>query len=324
MLDISGCRRPGGVAIRLDRLLADEQVWREVPDPERGGDAGHQVVIGHWTDARTEERELVAPVFDGHYTVSILLGTATVDCYKDGRLRGKGTGGIGGIQLTAPGERVLCGFRGPNEAIHLFFPQAVVESEYESVRRRDVPLRLDDPAFRVDPALGPLARSLTRSLARPPDMGTGSGALYGDSLAYAILAHVLSRYAREASDSSCGGLPSPRLHRVMDYIDANLGEPITLQDIAQQAGLSRMHFAAQFRLATGSTPHAFLLSRRIERARALLMEGMPIVQVALAVGFQAQAHFTTAFRNLSGVTPARWRARQRTATGMPAPRTRGR
>ena len=131
----------------LDRLLADEQIWREVPDPERGDDA-RRVVIGHWTDARTEERKLVAPVFEGHYTVSILPGTATVDCYKDECLRGKGTGGIGGIQLTAPGERVLCGFRGPNEAVHLFFPQAVVESEYESVRQHDAPLRLEDPAFR--------------------------------------------------------------------------------------------------------------------------------------------------------------------------------
>ena len=66
-------------------------------------------------------------------------------------------------------------------------------------------------------------------------------------------------------------------------------------------------FAAQFRAATGHRPHEYLLFRRTERAKELLRTAMPIVEVALTVGFQAQSHFTTVFRRLTGDTPARWR-----------------
>jgi AraC family transcriptional regulator len=89
---------------------------------------------------------------------------------------------------------------------------------------------------------------------------------------------------------------------------------LSLSDLAAAAGLSRMHFAAQFRAATGSSPHEYLLCRRIEVAKTLLSEtDTPLVQVALDVGFLAQAHFTTVFKRLTGDTPARWRRARRNA-----------
>ncbi|MBN3727485.1 helix-turn-helix transcriptional regulator [Burkholderia sp. Ac-20379] len=127
-----------------------------------------------------------------------------------------------------------------------------------------------------------------------------------DPLLAGIVRHVLTRYAREPG-RACAGLSAPRLRRVFDYVEANLAEPITLHDIARHAGLSRMHFAAQFRLATGLSPHAFLTQRRIEQAKRLLRDGLPIVEAALACGFPGQAHFTTVFRELTGTTPRRWR-----------------
>lgn len=102
-----------------------------------------------------------------------------------------------------------------------------------------------------------------------------------------------------------------RLKRVLDYIEANLSEPITLPNLAAAAGLSRMHFASQFRAATGLRPHDFVMCRRIERAQALLRDpALPLVEVALSVGFQTQAHFTTVFRGLVLETPGRWRKLQ--------------
>lgn len=296
--------------VQLQGLPANERIWREIPRRE-SGTGGSQVVIGHWTDSRVEHRELVAPVFDRYFTVSILLGKATVDCYKNGKLSGRGTGGVGGLQLTAPGERIQCGFRGANESIHIFFPSDLIELECGEERHSVAARLFDDPAFRVDPVLGPLAQPLAAAHGEEGRIDVA----YVEGQVYAILGHVLSRYGRESKTDMPvgGGLSSARLRRTLDYMEAYLAEPITLQDIAQQAGLSRMHFAAQFRLATGTTPHAFLLNRRIERAKTLLERDMPIVQVALAVGFQAQAHFTTAFRGASGTTPARWRAQQQQA-----------
>lgn len=99
-----------------------------------------------------------------------------------------------------------------------------------------------------------------------------------------------------------------RLKRVVDYIDASMSSKITLCDLAAIAGLSRMHFASQFRVATGLRPHEFLLRRRIRRAEELMRKTtMTTMEIALTVGFQTQAHFTTVFKRFSGCTPRHWR-----------------
>jgi AraC family transcriptional regulator len=99
-----------------------------------------------------------------------------------------------------------------------------------------------------------------------------------------------------------------RLKRVIEYIDVHLSSKIRLTDLAAIAGLSRMHFASQFRAATGLRPHEFLLRRRVRRAEELLRGStMTIVEIALTVGFQTQAHFTTVFKRFIGCPPRHWR-----------------
>ncbi len=106
-------------------------------------------------------------------------------------------------------------------------------------------------------------------------------------------------------------LPKWRLKRIYDYVDNNLAEQITLADLAAEAGMSRMYFASQFRAATGLRPHDFILRKRIERAQHLLVStSETLVNVALSVGFQTQAHFTTIFGKIVGDTPYRWRCEQ--------------
>jgi len=100
-----------------------------------------------------------------------------------------------------------------------------------------------------------------------------------------------------------------RLKRVVEYVDLHLSAKITLAELAAVAGLSRMHFASQFRAATNLRPHEFVLRRRVQRAEELLQNTTtPIVEIALSIGFQTQAHFTTIFKRFVGSTPHRWRA----------------
>jgi AraC-like DNA-binding protein len=96
---------------------------------------------------------------------------------------------------------------------------------------------------------------------------------------------------------------------VIDYVAANLTDPISLTDLAEVAGLSRMHFAAQFRRSTGFRPHDYLVDRRIEYARGLLVSSdLSLIEIALSAGFASQAHFSRMFKRFTGVTPAAWRA----------------
>ncbi len=84
-----------------------------------------------------------------------------------------------------------------------------------------------------------------------------------------------------------------RLQRVVDYVESHLSDRISLSDLSEAAGLSRMHFAAQFRLATGVSPHAYIIKRKVERAEQLLLDrAFSIVDIALLLGFSSQAHFT--------------------------------
>lgn len=106
-------------------------------------------------------------------------------------------------------------------------------------------------------------------------------------------------------------LPKWRLKRVVEYVDTHISEQITLGGLAAAAGMSRMYFASQFRVATGLRPHDYVLHKRIERAQHLLVTTSdPLVEIAFSVGFQTQAHFTTIFKKIAGNTPLRWRREQ--------------
>jgi AraC-like DNA-binding protein len=95
-------------------------------------------------------------------------------------------------------------------------------------------------------------------------------------------------------------------------MEENLFRPIYLSDLSEIAGLSRMHFAAQFRAATGQTPHAYLLQRKIERAQTLLSDlTLSVADVGSIVGFKNKAHFANAFKKIVGEPPSRWRSNNR-------------
>lgn len=105
-----------------------------------------------------------------------------------------------------------------------------------------------------------------------------------------------------------GGLPTWRLKRVLAYIDDNLGGDISLADLASIARLSPHHFGELFRQSTGTSPYRYVLDRRIECAKVLLRESMlGVLDVALAVGFSDQSHFSKVFRRSVGMAPGAYR-----------------
>jgi AraC-like DNA-binding protein len=105
-----------------------------------------------------------------------------------------------------------------------------------------------------------------------------------------------------------GGLPRYKLRRAVEFVDANLGRVVQLKDMAKVADVSLFHFHRQFKKTTGLTPHQFIVQRRIEQAKVLLAQSnLPIIDVAVQVGFMDQSHFTTTFRKLTSMTPRIYR-----------------
>ena len=101
-----------------------------------------------------------------------------------------------------------------------------------------------------------------------------------------------------------------RLERARKLMDALYGEALDLDRLAREACLSRFHFARAFRSHYGQTPHSYLTRRRIERAKALLIESdQSMTQVGLSVGFETSAAFSRAFSQHVGYPPSRHRRR---------------
>ena len=100
------------------------------------------------------------------------------------------------------------------------------------------------------------------------------------------------------------GIPPRRLARVLEHIRKNLDQPLAVSVLSRLAEMSQSHFSKLFKLSTGLAPHQFVLQERINRSKQLLRQGNArIVDVALGVGFENQAHFTTVFGNFVGMTP---------------------
>ncbi|MBS1208825.1 MAG: AraC family transcriptional regulator [Proteobacteria bacterium] len=102
------------------------------------------------------------------------------------------------------------------------------------------------------------------------------------------------------------GLPPAKLAQLKALIMARCTEPLPLALLAHTAGLSRYHFVRAFRRAVGMTPHAWQLDARINRARILLDQGMPLTELALHLGFADQSHFQRAFKQRVAVTPRQY------------------
>ena len=105
--------------------------------------------------------------------------------------------------------------------------------------------------------------------------------------------------------------PTRHLLRAKDLADARYREPIEIADMAAAAGLSKAHFSREFRRAFGESPHHYLLTRRLERAAALLrMTDWSVAEVCLEIGLLSVGSFTTSFKRAYGQTPTEYRAKQ--------------
>lgn len=159
---------------------------------------------------------------------------------------------------------------------------------------------------REDPVIEQIAALGRSELGRR----SAGGGLYLEALGTALTVHLLRNYGsgKRFGRQHKGGLPPAQLRRVVDYIKWHLTDGLGLIELAAVAGVSPQHFGEAFKAATGTSPHRYVIARRVERARELLRDReRPISQVAYEVGFCSQSHLTFNFRRLTGSTPGRFR-----------------
>ena len=174
----------------------------------------------------------------------------------------------------------------------------------------------EPPGIQIElrPAVAPqsdaLLADLVLTLRREVQAGFPGGALYGESLGIAIAAHLVRSYAVatcRAADPR-GGLPPDELRRIEEYVEENLARNLSLHDLSQQLGMNVYFFVRAFKRSTGVPPHQYVLRRRVERAKAFLLNpGISIADIALRCGFATQSHLTATFNRLTSLTPGEYR-----------------
>ncbi|MDJ0740515.1 MAG: AraC family transcriptional regulator [Gammaproteobacteria bacterium] len=154
----------------------------------------------------------------------------------------------------------------------------------------------------------PVILEMALAIHRAGDSET-DGLVYRETMLRALAVHLLQVVDQHADSLERVLSPTdPRLARAVDYAEAHLHEVVSLEDMAAAARMSPFHFARSFKAATGETPHAYLIRRRIERATHLLRTTEASIEaVALQAGWQNKSHFIRAFKRRLGVTPGVYR-----------------
>jgi AraC-like DNA-binding protein len=257
--------------------------------------------------------EVTSDAVDDSHVMSIVLRQTRSDFAVAGKPIIAGRLKLGTVFLTGPKTCRWQGtFHSSYDHLRAHVPQSIMAECYEAAYHRPPPsaLSLFEASVSEDAVLHNIGRALGNLAAYDQVMGPS----FLDALGLALASRLVALYhggQLAPGTHGSGGLAKWRLGRVIDYIEAHLLRPINLAELSEVAGLSRMHFATQFREATGHPPYAYILRRRILRAQQHLMNpAESIVDVALRVGFSSQAHFTEAFRRAVGETPARWRRSQ--------------
>ncbi len=133
-------------------------------------------------------------------------------------------------------------------------------------------------------------------------------------VARAIVARMIAKYSTRASDdlNADAGLSYPVLQKVFAFIDDNLHQRISAEQLAPLASVGGAQFSRLFKRATDVTLHQYIIKRRVDKARNLLADTtMPIIEIAQECGFADQVHLTRFFGRIMGVSPAQFRKKQR-------------
>jgi len=195
----------------------------------------------------------------------------------------------------------------PFDTIQFYLPHAVLEEvANDCAAHRVGDLSCAPGISLLDPIVHHLGSCLLPALALPDQ----ACSLFVDQVTLALITHLAHSYGGmrpPVPPASCRLAPW-QLQRAMEKMTSRLGEDITLAEVARECRLSLSHFSRAFRRSTGLPPYKWLLQRRLDTAKDLMLRSaLPLSEIALRCGFSDQSHLSRSFAQKVGTTPSAWR-----------------
>lgn len=220
-----------------------------------------------------------------------------------------GTGRPGAICVLPEGQVSEWEATSQYRFMHLYLPDDQLRAAFSDIHDCDArQLHLPEMTFAEMPNLAPGLENLARAASRHDRLG-----------AEIALTELIARLGCKPVTMK-GGLAPKVLRRLEDWIEANLDGPIRLSDLAEEAGLSQFHLHRMFRVSKGIALNGWITRRRIDKAKRMIANGSPLIEVAVSCGFSSQSHLARAFKAQTGTTPGAFRKVVMPRRSLPAHR----
>ena len=275
---------------------------KQVSEQSQGRIHAHQRAEGFAVQLRSDSSGILeVPELDMAF-VSIHIGRAArMTCRRAG-ISHTGSAVHGDIDIIPAGVPSVWQMHDENDrAVLMAFSQPMLNRVAEEKGHGTRDLELRNRFMSRDRQLESIAWAMKSEL----EMGSPSGELYLDGLALSAAARLVAAHSSvSVEERRLGGLDGRRLKRTLEFIEANLTGELSLTRLAAIADMSISHFRAGFRESVGVPVHQYVIERRVERAKSLLMhERHSIADIALASGFTHQSHLARHMQRSTGLSP---------------------
>jgi AraC family transcriptional regulator len=228
--------------------------------------------------------------------------SAKLACQRDGK-RFSGTAVHGDIEIVPPHTPMQWEMMDQNDTTLLLnIPEKLLRAVANESDLDTSGLEIRNRFQIRDTELQTLCWAMKREI----ELGYPSGHIYMDGLILAVASRVVARHSSLAKqfEERHDGLDGRRLKQVLSFIEEQLAEDLSLEKIAAIARISPSHLKTLFRKSMGVPVHHYVIQRRLERAKLLMMQdGMSITEIALAAGFANQSHMARHMRRMLGMPP---------------------
>ena len=254
---------------------------------------------------RPSQEEFTTAATPDHLFELVTAGSCEIESSRDGHWQ-SASYRFGNVAMVPPGVSSTLRWRSHecHRTLQLHLPRDILNRQCQELWDRDV------GAVQL-PRLLASQDALIQSamIALADGMSTGLPDLYAETAAEMLSAHLLLRTLGSATAGP--DRDDQRLRRVDDYLRANLNQPVSLEDLAGHASLSRFHLLRLFKRKYGETPLKRLTRLRMEEAKRCLQQGrLSISEISSRCGYANPAHFASAFRRVEGVAPTAYRTKR--------------